>query len=70
MTTPKVLVHVVGGIAYITSSGVVDVAVVDEDNVKGGDEPVILRSAWKPLARKCFGNLDKRLVRFRSSAGL
>ena len=51
MTKPKVLIHVVGGIAYWSSNGNVDVAVVDEDNIKAGDAPVQLSPDCEALLR-------------------
>ncbi|MFM7460078.1 MAG: hypothetical protein ACKO15_04470 [Burkholderiales bacterium] len=44
MTKPKVLIHVVGGIAYWTVEGGVDVVLVDEDNIKAGDALVPIKS--------------------------
>lgn len=54
MKKPKVLIHVVGGIAYWSSDGNVEVAVVDEDNIKAGDAPVHLSPDWEALARRSF----------------
>ena len=47
MSKPKVPIHVVGGIAYWSSEGDVDVVVVDEDNIKAGDSPVQLTRDWR-----------------------
>ena len=62
MNKPKVLIHVVGGVAYWTSSGDVDVIVVDEDNIRGGDPPVHLTREWQALARSSFDLSDDRFV--------
>ncbi len=63
MSKPKVLIHVVGGIAYWSSEGDVDVVVVDEDNIKAGDSPVQLSREWGPLARSSFDIAFRRFVR-------
>ena len=63
MNKPKVLIHVVGGIAYWTSTGEVEVAIVDEDNIKAGDAPVQLSSDWKALASSSFDLASERFVR-------
>ena len=44
MTKPKLLIHVVGGIAYWTADSGVDVVLVDADNIKAGDPPVPIKS--------------------------
>ena len=62
MKKPKVLIHVVGGIAYWSSEGNVDVAVVDEDNIKAGDAPVQLSPDWDALARKSFDLANGQFV--------
>ena len=62
MNKPKVLIHVVGGVAYWTSSGDVDVIVVDEDNIRVGDPPVQLTREWQALARSSFDLSDNRFV--------
>ena len=62
MDKPKVLIHVVGGIAYWASSGDVDVMVVDEDNIRAGDPPVQLLREWEALARGSFDLSDERFV--------
>lgn len=63
MNKAKVLIHVVGGIAYWTSSGDVEVVVVDEDNIKAGDPPVQLSRDWEVLARNSFDLSDQQFVR-------
>ena len=63
MSEPKVLIHVVGGIAYWSSEGDVDVVVVDEDNIKAGDSPVELSRDWEPLACVSFDISARRFVR-------
>ena len=63
MSKSKVLIHVVGGIAYWSSEGDVDVVVVDEDNIKSGDSPIQLTREWAPLARSSFDISDSRFVR-------
>ncbi len=63
MNKPKVLIHVVGGIAHWTTSGDVDVVVVDEDNIRAGDAPVQLSHDWEALARNDFDLSDERFVR-------
>lgn len=62
MNKPKVLIHVVGGVAYWTSSGDVDVIIVDEDDIRAGDPPVQLTREWKALARSGFDLSDERFV--------
>ena len=62
MSKPKVLIHVVGGIAYWSSEGDVDVVVVDEDNIKAGDSPVQLTREWEPLVRSSLDISDRRFV--------
>ena len=52
MSKSKVLIHVVGGIAYWSSEGDVDVVLVDEDNIKAGDPPAKLSSDWEALGNK------------------
>lgn len=63
MNKSKVLIHVVGGIAYWTSTGDVDVVLVDEDNIRAGDPPVQLTREWEALARQSFDLSDERFVR-------
>lgn len=63
MIKPKVLIHVVGGVAHWSSTGDVDVAVVDEDNIRAGDPPVQLNRDWETLARRDFDPSDERFVR-------
>ena len=63
MNKPKVLIHVVGGIAYWTANGDVDVVVVDEDNIKAVDSPVQLSREWETLARSSIDITDRRFVR-------
>lgn len=63
MSKPKVFIHVVGGIAYWSSEGDVDVVVVDEDNIKAGDSAVQLAREWETLARSKFDITDTRFVR-------
>ena len=67
MRKPKVLIHVVGGVAYWSSEGDVEVVVVDEDNIKAGDSPVQLTREWEPLARSTFDISDQRFVRIAYS---
>lgn len=67
MRKPKVLIHVVGGVAYWSSEGDVDVVVVDEDNIKAGDSPVQLTREWESLARSTFDISDQRFVRIAYS---
>ena len=62
MNKPKVLIHVVGGVAYWTSSGDVDVIVVDEDNIRAGDPSVQLTREWEALARSTFDLSDNRFI--------
>ena len=62
MNKAKVLIHVVGGVAYWTSSGEVDVIVVDEDNIRAGDPPVQLTREWEAVARRSFDLSDDRFV--------
>jgi hypothetical protein len=38
----KELVSVIGGLAYVASTGDVDVQIVDIDNINAGDAPVEL----------------------------
>ena len=63
MTKSKVLIHVVGGIAYWSSEGDVEVVLVDEDNIKAGDPPVELGRDWEALARDAMDISDERIVR-------
>lgn len=62
MNKPKVLIHVVGGVAYWSSTGDVDIVVVDEDNIRAGDPPVQLTREWEALARSSFDLSDQRFV--------
>ncbi|MCA2997648.1 MAG: hypothetical protein ING75_03500 [Rhodocyclaceae bacterium] len=64
MTKPKVLIHVVGGIAYWTVEGGVDVVLVDEDNIKAGDAPVPITHEWTSLAATALGDEVPRLCKF------
>ena len=68
MNKPKVLIYVVGGIAYWTSSGDVDVMVVDEDNIRAGDPPVQMPREWEALARGSFDLSDERFVCLQMNA--
>ncbi len=54
MTKAKVLIHVVGGIAYWSSTDDVEVICVDEDNINAGDPKVELSRDWAPLLRDHF----------------
>lgn len=63
MKRPQVLIHVVGGVAHWTSNGDVDVVVVDEDNIRAGDEPVCLSDVWETLARRTVDLADERFAR-------
>jgi hypothetical protein len=65
MTNPKVLIHVIGGVAYWATEGDVDVELVDEDNIKMGDNPVQLGRDWKDLARAHFGLVNDGLIKIR-----
>lgn len=67
MKKPKVLIHVVGGVAHWISSGDVDVVVVDEDNIRAGDDPVYLRKDWAGLARRSIDLSEERFVRIAKS---
>ena len=62
MLKPKVLIHVVGGVAHWSSTGVVDVVVVDEDNIRAGEPPVQLNQEWEALARSSLDISDTRFV--------
>lgn len=62
MNKPKVLIHVVGGVAHWESSGDVDIVVVDEDNIRAGDAPVCVSQDWEPLLRRSFDLSDRRFV--------
>lgn len=55
MNKPKVLIHVVGGVAYWTASGEVDVVLVDEDNIRAGDTLLRLTPDWSELAVEALG---------------
>ena len=63
MNKPKVLIHIVDGVAYWSSTGDVDVAVVDEDNIRAGDPPVQLGRDWEARARGSLDLSDERFVR-------
>ena len=63
MNKPKVLIHVVGGVAYWTATGDVDVAIVDEDDIKSGDAPVQLSADWEALAAGSFDLAKADFVR-------
>lgn len=63
MKKPKVFIHVVGGVAHWTSTGNVDVVVVDEDNIRAGDEPVCLGKDWEAIARRSVDLSNERFVR-------
>lgn len=54
MSKPKVLIHVVGGIAYWSSTDDVEVICVDEDNINAGDPKVEFSRDWKPLLTEHF----------------
>lgn len=63
MNKAKVLIHVVGGVAYWASEGEVDVVLVDEDNIKAGDGPVELSEEWCGFAERQVGLIESQLVR-------
>ena len=63
MNKPKVLIHVIGGVAHWSSTGDVDVVVVDEDNIRAGDAPVQLSHDWEALVRSSLDVSDARFVR-------
>ena len=63
MNKPKVLIHVIGGVAHWSSTGDVDVMVVDEDNIRAGDPPVQLGRDWEALARSSLDLSCERFVR-------
>lgn len=67
MSKPKVLIHVVGGVAHWSSTGDVDVVLVDEDNIRAGDPPVQLNRDWETLARSSLDLSDERFVRIQES---
>ena len=69
MSKPKVLIHVVGGVAHWSSTGDVDVVLVDEDNIRAGDPPVQLNRDWEALARSSLDLSDARFVRIHESKG-
>lgn len=60
---PKVLIHVVGGIAYWTADSDVDVLLVDEDNIRAGDSPVPITQDWSNLANLALGEAGSRLCK-------
>ncbi len=62
MNKPKVLIHVVGGVAHWSSTGDVDVVIVDEDNIRAGDAPVQLNRDWEALARSSIDLSDERFI--------
>ena len=62
MSKPKVLIHVVGGVAHWSSTGDVDVVLVDEDNIRAGDPPVQLNREWEEFARSSVDLSDERLI--------
>ena len=64
MSKSRVLIHVVGGIAYWSAEGDVDVILVDEDNIKAGDPPVQLARGWEVLGRETLDTSDRRIVQF------
>ncbi len=66
MSKPKVLIHVVGGIAYWSSTADVDVIVVDEDNIKAGDDLVSLTTAWQPVVEQALGQHAAKLIRYET----
>lgn len=63
MNKPKVLIHVVGGVAHWSSTGDVKVVVVDEDNIRAGAPPVQLGRDWEARARGSLDLSDERFVR-------
>ena len=65
MNKPKVLIHVIGGVAYWAAVGDVDVELVDEDNIKMGDDPVQLNQDWKELVHSHFGTVNNELAKIR-----
>lgn len=62
MSKPKVLIHGVGGVAYWSSEGDVDVVLVDEDNIRAGEPPAQLNLEWVGLASTSLDTSDKRIV--------
>ncbi len=62
MSKAKVLIHVVGGVAYWAAEGEVDVVLVDEDNIKAGDGPVELSAEWRGFAERQIGLIETQLV--------
>lgn len=62
MDKPKVLIQVSGGVAYYAVMGDVDVELVDEDNIDGGDPPVEFDETWKPLLKGRFNLPFSRYV--------
>lgn len=50
------LIHVVGGIAYWTAEGGVDVVLVDEDNITADDAPVLIKPEWSSVAATALGD--------------
>ena len=61
MNKAKVLIHVVGGVAYWTAEGEVDVVLIDEDNIKAGDGPVALSEEWRGFAERQVGLIETQL---------
>jgi len=62
MNKAKVLIHVVGGVAYWTAEGEVDVVLIDEDNIKAGDGRVALSEEWRRFAERQGGLIETQLV--------
>ena len=68
MSKPKVLIHVVGGVAHWSSTGDVDVVVFDEDNIRAGDPPVQLSHDWEALVRRIKGKNQRGQARYISQS--
>lgn len=67
MNKPKVLIHVIGGVACWSAVGDVDVELVDEDNIKMGDKPVQLGRDWQELVHAHFGVINNGLIKIRNT---
>jgi hypothetical protein len=61
---PKVLIHVVGGVADYYVTGNVAVKLVDIDNIDAGDPPVEMDESWRVLTKGLFSEDESKYVRF------
>jgi hypothetical protein len=61
---PKVIIHVVGGVADYYVEGTVAVELIDIDNIDAGDPPVELDESWRELTKGLFSEEESKYLRF------